>query len=118
MRKGPAVSKRERKPRLQSKSVTLPVASASSVSVSVRVIRAAHTKWGSREKWGKLQFVQVELCAIFPGELPPSIKGHDKALVKAINDRLERNSDYQAKYRNGKVNNKTVARALEKLRAG
>jgi hypothetical protein len=94
------------------------VATSSSVSVSTRVIRAAQTKHGSRKRWGKVQFVEVELCAIFPGELPPSVKGHDKALVKAINDRLARNSAYQAKYPKATVTNMTVMRALEKLRAG
>jgi hypothetical protein len=155
------MSKRERKPRAQSKShsrpqqaedpvvtvtpanassvsvsaqrqqaVTPTVTSANNVSVSARVIRAAHTKWGSRATWGKVQFVEAELCAIFPGELPPDIKGHDKDLVKNINERLigypgdasrppyAGNAGYKAKYRNSKVNHKTVARALEKLRAG
>jgi hypothetical protein len=117
------MSKRERKPRAQSKSDPEPqqvaLTLASKVAFRPQVIRAAHTKHGSRRGWGRREFVVAELAAIFfPNAPPENIKGHDRALVKNVNDRLEKNLDYQAKYPKAKVNHKTVARALEKLRAG
>ena len=78
----------------------------------------------------------AELCAIYPDGLPQDIKGHEKKLVRDINDRLlgklmkdingllvaKRgylgNSGYKTKYGNTRVTSMTVARALKKLRAG
>jgi hypothetical protein len=116
------MSKRERKPRAQSKSPTrcqqADIAQHRHVSMRPTVIRAAHTKWGSRETWGPVQFAQAELSAIFPDGPPPDIKGHARALVKAVNDRLGNNFDYQRKYPKGEVDHQTIARALENWRAG
>ena len=106
------MSKQKRKPRSKFK----PIADVNK-PWNFFVIRAGKSK--HTRKWGKGEFTQAKLLAIFqedPSKQNGIGAGHRKALVKEVNDRLAVDPDYRAKYPKGaKVHSQTVKRALEKL---
>jgi hypothetical protein len=89
-------------------------APASSLACSAYVVRAAKTKYGPRPGWGKIEYAQIAITALYPVALPKST--NHSALERRVNEVLLEDPDYKASGR-GKVSRQTVLRALQILRA-
>ena len=116
------MSKQKRKPRDKFKPIVdgnKPALKGTGLSVGAFIIRGGKTKHRPGRKFGKGEFVQAALLAIFlddPSKQNDIGVGHRKALVKEVNDRLAVDPDYLTKYPKGaKVHSMTVKRALDKL---
>jgi hypothetical protein len=88
----------------------------SGFSQKAHVIEGRGNKWRRGRKRGKHEFVQSVLLDHFNGMPPEDVTGHKEWLVEEINLKLGERRDYQAKFPGAKVNNMTIARALEGLR--
>jgi hypothetical protein len=88
----------------------------SGFSQKAYVIEGRGNKWRRGRNRGKHEFVQSVLLDHFNGMPPEDVTGHKKWLVEEINLQLGERQDYQAKFPGAKVNNMTIARALDGLR--
>ena len=110
---GPTMSKQKRKPRDKFKRIV------NGSKPSGFIVSSGKTKHGLIRKFGKGEFVQAALFLIFredPSKQDNIGVGHEKELVREVNDKLASDPAYQRKYRGAKVSNMTVARELDKLR--
>jgi hypothetical protein len=85
-------------------------------SVNAYVIHPADCRYGHvRGNFGKQEFTQVAIAALFPrGPLPTLV--NSSKLRKMVNDYLSRDPDFCARFGRGvTVSRQTVARALKVL---
>jgi hypothetical protein len=103
---------RRRSPRHKKTEKGSPSRAGANVWVSIHVIRGSRTRHGPRAKWGRLQYAQAAIAALYPLGLPDPI--NQSQLVKDVNAKLESDPRYR-ETRFGELPRTTVLRAAKTL---
>jgi hypothetical protein len=107
------MSKRERKPRVQSSPASQPQQAAASPGITLAanayVIHPTNTKHGPRDPRDRYERerAQLEITALYPHALPDRVNKSD--VYRKVNKRLRKRGEAE-------VSRQTVMRALEDLR--
>jgi hypothetical protein len=81
-------------------------------TLSAGAIAAGGHKYGFRKNWGKSEFAQDALQALYPETRPVHVSSK---VLEEVRGYLEHNTKYLATYGGQKLDRATVTRALQKL---
>ena len=80
------------------------------------IVRPGKSRHGPLPRWGKQEYAQVAIGALYPNSgVPENVS--DLSLCAKVNAWLLADRDYCAKYDNKKISRQTVARARLRYRA-
>jgi hypothetical protein len=105
------LSRKKKKPRRRSPRrapAASSLAGSGGLKADAAVIRASRTKYGPRPNWGKREYAQVAIAALYSDGMPRNV--NQSLLVRDVNAWLTRDPQYRATGL-GSISRMTVLRA-------